>query len=133
MPSDLAGTGLAGLVGMLKMIVVFVLALIAPAFAQLTDYRVAPPPAKSDDRPVQHGAQPNPQEVRPGSPQGDAPSAAVGTLERDRVERRVLGLPITAVLVIGAALIAILALVGLVIPRARRRDRARGGGSYGRP
>ena len=44
-----------------------------------------------------------------------------------------LGLPITAVLVIGAALIAILALVGLVVPRARRRDRARGGASYGRP
>jgi len=118
---------------MLKMIFLFVLALVTPAFAQPTDYRVAPPPAKSDDRLVQHGAQPNPLEVRPGSSQGDAPSAAVGTLERDRVERRVLGLPITAVLVIGAALIAILALVGLVVPRARRRDRARGGGSYGRP
>jgi len=118
---------------MLTMIFVFVLALITPAFAQPTDSRIAPPPAKSDDRPVQHGAQPNPLEVRPGSPQGDAPSAAVGTLERDRVERRVLGLPITAVLVIGAVLIAILALVGLVVPRARRRDRARGGGSYGRP
>ena len=129
----MAGTGLAGLVSMLRMVFVFVLALMAPAFAQPTDYRVAPPPATSDDRPVQHGAQPNPQEVRPGSPQGDAPSAAVGTLERDRVERRVLGLPITAVLVIGAALIAILALIGLVIPGARRRDRARGGGSYGRP
>ena len=117
---------------MLKMAFVFVLAVIAPAFAQPTDYRVAPPPAKSNDRPVQHGAQPNPQEVRPGSPQGDVPSAAVGTLERDRVHR-VLGLPITAVLVIGAALIAILALVGVVVPRARRRDRTRRGGSYGRP
>ena len=129
----MAGTGLARLVGMLKMAFAFVLAVIAPAFAQPTDYRIAPPLAKSDERPVQHGAQPNPQVVRPGSPQGDAPSAAVGTLERDRVERRVLGLPITAVLVIGAALIAILALVGLVVPRARRRDLARGGASYGRP
>jgi len=96
----LAGTGLAGLVGMLN--IAFVLALVTPAFAQPTDSRLAPPPAKSDNRPVQHGAQPNPQEVRPGSPQGDA-------------------------------LVAILALAGVVIPRARRRDRARGGGSYGRP
>jgi len=76
--------------------------LATPAFAQPTDSRLAPPPAKSDNRPVQHGAQPNPEEVRPGSPQGDA-------------------------------LVAILALAGVVIPRARRRDRARGGGSYGRP
>jgi len=129
----LAGTGLAGLVGMLNIPFAFVLVLVTPAFAQPTDSRLAPPPAKSDNRPVQHGARPNPEEVRPGSPQGDAPSAAVGTLERDRVERRVLGLPVTAVLVIGAALVAILALAGVVIPRARRRDRARGGGSYGRP
>jgi len=98
----LAGTGLAGLFGMLNIAFAFVLALVTPAFAQPTDSRVAPPPAKSDNRPVQHGAQPNPEEVRPGSPQGDA-------------------------------LVAILALAGVVIPRARRRDRARGGGSYGRP
>src|SRR2546427_8282397 len=69
---------------MLNIPFAFVLALVTPAFAQPTDSRLAPPPAKSDNRPVQHGAQPNPQEVRPGSPQGDAPSAAVGTLERDR-------------------------------------------------
>ena len=79
---------------------------------------------------VQHGAQPNPQEVRPGSPQGDAPSAAVGSLERDRVERRILGLPVNAVLVIGAVLIALVVVAGLVIPRARRRGQARGGGTY---
>ena len=86
---------------MLNMAFAFVLALVTPAFAQPTDSRLAPPPAKSDNRPVQHGAQPNPEEA--------------------------------AVLVIGAALVAILALTGVVIPRARRRDRARGGGSYGRP
>ena len=87
---------------MLNIPFAFVLVLVTPAFAQPTDSRLAPPPAKSDNRPVQHGAQPNPEEVRPGSPQGDA-------------------------------LVAILALAGVVIPRARRRDRARGGGSYGRP
>ena len=87
---------------MLNIAFAFVLALVTTAFAQPTDARLAPPPAKSDNRPVQHGAQPNPEEVRPGSPQGDA-------------------------------LVAILALAGVVIPRARRRDRARGGGSYGRP
>ena len=116
----------------MKALVVFLaLALAPPVFAQPTDYRVAPPPAKSDDAPVQHGAAPNPFEVRPGSPQGDAPSAAVGTLERQNVERRVLGLPVTAALVIAAALVAILAVIGVVVPRARRRDRARGGGTYG--
>jgi len=121
------------------MTLVLMLALAAPAgfaaptYAERADARVVPPPAKSDARPVEHGAQPNPFEVRPGSPQGDAPSAAVGTLERDRVERRVLGLPITAVLVIAAVIVAILSVAGLVIPRARRRERARGGGSYGRP
>lgn len=110
---------------------VLALGLATPVFAQPTDYRVAPPPAKSDDAPVQHGAAPNSLEVRPGSPQGDAPSATVGTLERRDVERRVLGLPITAALVIAAVLVAILAVVGVVVPRARRRDRARGGGTYG--
>src|SRR5213594_2599087 len=89
MLSELAGTGLAGLVGMLKMTFAFLLALVAPALAQPTDYRVAPPPAKSDNRPVQHGTQPNPQEVRPGSPQGDAPSALDAvTLERADGRRR---------------------------------------------
>lgn len=87
-------------------------------------------PSPVSAQPVQHGAQPNPQEVRPGSPQGNAPSAAVGSLERDRVERRILGLPVTAVLIIGGALVVILALGSVIIPRARRRRQARGGGTY---
>ncbi len=47
---------------MLNIAFAFVLALVTPAFAQPTDSRLAPPPAKSDNRPVQHGAQPNPEE-----------------------------------------------------------------------
>jgi hypothetical protein len=89
---------------------------------------VAPDPAGPDA--VQHGAQPNPGEVRPGSPDGDSPSASAGAVLRAR-ERRILGLPVSAALVIGGVLVALLVLAGLVIPAARRRERARGGGTYG--
>lgn len=101
---------------MMPLILALVLALAMPSLATA--------------QAVQHGAQPNPQEVRPGNPQGDAPSATVGSLERDRVERRILGLPVTAVLVIGGALVVLLTLGSVVIPRARRRRQARGGGTY---
>jgi hypothetical protein len=87
-------------------------------------------PALVPAQAVQHGAQPNPQEVRPGSPEGDSPSTAVGTLERDTVERRILGLPVNALLVIGGVLVVLLVVGGIVIPRARRRSQARGGGTY---
>jgi hypothetical protein len=76
----------------------------------------------------QHGAQPNPQEVRPGTRDGDAPSASTGTLARGNVERRILGLPVGAAIVIGGALVALAVAAGLVVPRVRRREKARGGG-----
>lgn len=98
---------------------------IGPAIAQ-----VVPPPAKGDSEAVQHGAQPNPGEVRPGTSEGDAPSAAAGDLVR-RQPRRVLGLPITTTLVIAAVVLALVAVAGIVIPGATRRRRARGGGTYG--
>jgi hypothetical protein len=79
---------------------------------------------------VQRGSQPNPAEVRPGSPDGDAPSAAAGTVV-DRAERRVFGLPVTAALIIGALLVVLVVVAGVLIPSARRRERPRGGGSYG--
>ena len=44
---------------------------------------------------------------------------------------RVLAAPIDLLLVLGGVLLAALIVVGLVIPRARRRARARGGGTYG--
>lgn len=99
--------------------------LITPATAQ-----VVPAPAKGDREPVQHGAQPNPNEVRPGSRDGDAPSAAAGDLV-SRPARRVLGLPVTTVLVLAGALVALAVLAGVFIPSAARRRRARGGGTYG--
>jgi hypothetical protein len=80
---------------------------------------------------MRHGAQPNAGEVRPGSPEGDAPSAAVGTLDRRTTARRWLGLLVSALLVAGV-LVAVLALAGIAVPRARRHRRARGGGTYGR-
>lgn len=100
--------------------------LIGPAAAQ-----VAPPPAKSDREPVQHGTQPNPGELRPGNADGDAPSAAAGDLVT-RQERRILGLPITAALVVAGLVVALLVVAGVVIPGANRRRRARGGGTYSR-
>jgi len=82
---------------------------------------------------VQRGGQPNPAEVRPGSPDGDQPSAAAGRLVRDPGARRVLGLPVNTALVIGGILMALLVLAWIVIPAARRENRARGGGTYGGP
>jgi hypothetical protein len=109
-----------------------VLALVAVLFAQPVFAQVVPPPAKSDREAVQHGAQPNPEEVRPGSRDGDAPSAAAGDLV-ERPGLRVLGLPITTVLLIAGVVLALIAIAGVVIPEATRRRRARGGGTYDRP
>ena len=79
---------------------------------------------------VQRGAQPNPAEVRPGNRDGDAPSAAAGELI-PRPARRILGLPVDAALIIAGMLVVLALFAGVVIPGARRRDRARGGGTYG--
>ncbi len=79
---------------------------------------------------VQRGAQPNPAEVRPGNRDGDAPSAAAGEL-MPRPARRILGLPVDAALIIAGVLVVLALFAGFVIPGARRRDRARGGGTYG--
>jgi hypothetical protein len=81
---------------------------------------------------VQRGQQPNAAEVRPGNRDGDAPSASAGEMVR-RPAQRIFGLPVTAALVIGAVLIALLVVAGVMIPSARRRERPQGGGTYGRP
>jgi hypothetical protein len=78
-----------------------------------------------DDGVVQRGGQPNAGEVRPGNRDGDSPSASAGTLREERA-RRIFGLPVTAALLIGAAIVAMLVIAGIVIPPARRRARARG-------
>ena len=80
---------------------------------------------------VQRGQQPNPAEVRPGNRDGDAPSAAAGEVVA-RPEARIFGLPVTAALLLGAVLVILLVVAGVAIPAARRRERAQGGGTYGR-
>jgi hypothetical protein len=77
------------------------------------------------------GTGPGGQEIREGNADGDMPSASAGRLMADPVERRVLGLPVTAVLLIAAVILGLLALAGFVVPGARRRRQARGGGTYG--
>jgi hypothetical protein len=101
-----------------------ILGMTVPSAAQL------PPPAKGSADAVQHGAQPNSDEVRPGTRDGDAPSAAAGEIIR-KPGPRLLGLPINTVLVVAGVLVVLLILAGLVIPIAGRRLRARGGGTYG--
>lgn len=115
------------------LIAVTLLALV-PNFAQ----------AQEEKRPAPHqgtapnygtgpgtGTGPGGQEVRPGNRDGDAPSASAGRIAREPVERRILGMPITAVLVISGVLLGLFALAGLVLPGARRRARARANGTYG--
>lgn len=85
----------------------------------------------SGDGAAQHGAQPNPAEVRPSSPDGDAPSASAGKIV-DRPARRIFGFPVTTALLIGAVLIVLFVVAGVLVPSARRRERPRGGGTYGR-
>jgi hypothetical protein len=112
--------------GMRAVVIALVLVLLAaPVVAQ-----VAPPPAKTDREPVQHGAQPNPDEIRPGNRDGDAPSAAAGDLVA-KPGRRVFGLPVTTALVVGGLLVTLLVVAGVAIPAAARRRRAQGGGTFG--
>jgi hypothetical protein len=82
---------------------------------------------------VQRSGQPDPADVRPGNPSGDNPSAAAGELVRKPVEPRILGLPVTAALVIAGVILVLLVTAAIVIPATRRRARARGNGTYGRP
>lgn len=119
---------------MLALVLLLVVAWL-PAAAQDTTAQpergLLPPPAKDNAAPIQHGAQPDPGGERVGTPDGDAPSAAAGRLVRDPAERRILGLPVTTALVLAGVVIALLVVAGIVIPSARRRQRARGGGTYG--
>ncbi|HEY3066295.1 MAG TPA: hypothetical protein VGL09_10930 [Methylomirabilota bacterium] len=126
----------------MRYLIIVVLLLLAPAlvFGQSSqpaagtnrDQNAPGSAGPKDSGAVQHGAQPNAGEVRAGNRDGDSPSASAGVLARDPVVRRIFGLPVTTVLVIGAVILGLLVLGGLAIPAARRRDQARGGGTYGR-
>jgi hypothetical protein len=124
---------------MIRIWIVLAMLVVAPAVvqAQATDRapaagenreQGAPGSAGSsrDGSAVQHGSQPNAAEVRPGSADGDAPSASAGTVVKRPIDRRILGLPVNAVMVIGAAIIAIVVVAGLVVPRRRARLRGNG-------
>ncbi len=69
---------------------------------------------------VQHGAQPDPQDVRPGNAEGDSPSAAAGQIQRD-AEPRVLGLPRHAVVTVSVVLAALIVASWLIRSTTRRR------------
>lgn len=87
---------------------------------------------RSGPQPLQHSAQPNPQEIRPASPDGDSPSASAGRVAREPQSRRVLGLPVEALMWIAGLLVAALLLAAMLARRPSWRARARGGGTYGR-
>src|SRR5262249_46934760 len=141
--ADPAGTSLARAGGrealMLRMVsaVMIALATAAPAAAQdrpaagMKREQNAPGAAGPKKSGVgQRGRAPHPPPVPPGQPGGDAPSAAAGELVT-RQGRRILGLPIDAALIIAGIIIVLALIAGLLIPGARRRDRAHGGGTYG--
>ena len=128
---------------MIRIWIVLAMLAVGPAFAQTPDRAPAAGQNREQGAPgsagggtdrsaVQHGAQPNAAEVRPGSPDGDAPSASAGSVVKRPLDRRIFGLPVNAVMVIGAAIIAIVVIAGVIVP-TRRRARARGNGTYGRP
>jgi len=117
-----------------------VVALLAPALALAQpagENRELGKPGSAgpkDDRSVvQQGDQPSPAEVRPGNRDGDSPSASAGDLVRRQTQRRILGLPATAALLIGGAIVVLFIIGGVAIPATRRRARARGNGTYGPP
>jgi hypothetical protein len=85
---------------------------------------------KDDSSVVQRSSQPDPGDVRPGSRDGDSPSAVAGEL-LPKPGHRILGLPVTAALLLGGVLVLLFVIAGIVIPETRRRARARGNGTYG--
>src|SRR3989441_4112548 len=139
-----AGTPLARTSGRRACLMLRIACAVAIAIAAATPV-VAPSAAGAQDRPaagmnreqnapgsagpkehgvVQRGTQPNPAEVRPGNRDGDAPSAAAGELVT-KPARRILGFPVDAALLIAGVLIALAVVAGIVIPGARRPERAR--------
>lgn len=120
----------------MRSLIAVMLCVLVPALAQAQDAKRSAPQQSSEPNygtGRNAGTGPGGQELRPGSPDGDAPSASAGRLANDPVERRILGLPVNAVLLISAVILGLLALAGVVLPSARRRRQARGGGTYGRP
>jgi hypothetical protein len=104
-----------------------------PAAGENRDLHAPGSAGPKDSGAVQRGSQPNAAEVRPGSRDGDSPSASAGSPAGSPAERRILGLPVATTLTIGAVIVILFIVGGIAVPNARRRDRARGNGTYGRP
>ena len=118
----------------MKWLIAVTLLVLAPALAHAQDAKRPAPERSSTPNygtAPDAGTGPGGQEIRPGSPDGDSPSASAGRIAHDPVERRILGLPVTAALVIAAVILGLVALAGVVVPSARRRSRARGNGTDG--
>jgi hypothetical protein len=81
---------------------------------------------------AQYARDPQPRETSEQAA-GAEPSAMPGAVAGQERARTVLGLPVAVALALGAVMVVALVVAGLVIPRARRRDRARGNGTYGPP
>jgi hypothetical protein len=92
----------------LLLIITFLTSTTHPVFAQA----------------VQRGAQPDPQDVRPGNAEGDSPSAAAGQVQRD-AEPRLLGLPRHAAVTVGVVLAALIVASWLLRSRRRAFRRSR--------
>src|SRR2546428_10608145 len=109
---------------MMRWLIVVMFCAFGPALAQAQGVTRSTPQQASEPNygtGRDQGTGPAGQEIRPGSAEGDAPSASAGRLARDQGERRILGLPGTAALVIAAVILGLVALARLVLPRARRR------------
>lgn len=118
-------------ISILVVALAMIVEVVAAQYVTPTPAPPIAPPAKSDRSPVEHGSRPDPGAVRPGSEAGDQPSAVAGDLVRRDTPRRIFGLPVNAALLIGGVIVVLFVLAGLIIPATRRRERARGGGTYG--
>jgi hypothetical protein len=119
----------------MRWVIAVTLLALVPALAGAQDTKRSTPERSSEPNygtGQDSGTGPGGQEIRPGSRDGDSPSASAGRIAKEPVERRILGLPVTAVLVIAGGILGIVALAGLVLPHARRGTRARGNGASGR-
>src|SRR5258706_14285103 len=112
---------------MMRWLIAVMLCALVPAPAQAQDVtRSAPQQASEPNYGTgrDQGTGPAGQEIRPGSAEGDAPSASAGRLAPDPGARRLLGLPVTAALVIAPPLPGPFPLPPPAFPHPRPRPPA---------
>jgi hypothetical protein len=79
--------------------------------------------AQDRPSPSQHGAQPNPGEVRAPSPDGNAPSPSAGTLKAEKTPDNAWGRQAYTVGAIAIAAVLLVALTAYVRRPQRQRQR----------